>query len=269
MTCANASATKPFGAIDTPTQGGAGVRDELRELRVGADAAAEADSDRRVDDHGAGGWRLCSGPWTTTTSARTSRRCSPGYQNTAGANGAVGFRVIDTTTLTNGLHTISWTVVDNQGAIEGIGSRFFTVSNGVGRADGGGRAPASSRASAEAAEVRAIDAPPLDGAGARRSARVGSVGAVAVVWRRRRGPRVIRGEEVDRFELMLGERRGRALHGAPARGRGARAAADRVAAGRDDGRVHVGAGRRVRRARTTWCSCGGTGRGLWRGTRCA
>ena len=61
----------------------------------------------------------------------------PGFQNTAGSNGAIGFRVIDTTTLTNGLHTISWTVVDNQGAIEGIGSRFFTVSNGAGDADGG------------------------------------------------------------------------------------------------------------------------------------
>ena len=59
------------------------------------------------------------------------RDAVPGFQNTAG-NGAIGFRVIDTTTLTNGLHTISWTVVDNQGAIEGIGSRFFTVSNGAG-----------------------------------------------------------------------------------------------------------------------------------------
>ena len=56
----------------------------------------------------------------------------PGYQNTAGTNGAIGHRTIDTTTLTNGLHTISWTVTDNAGAIEGIGSRFFTVSNGTG-----------------------------------------------------------------------------------------------------------------------------------------
>ena len=43
----------------------------------------------------------------------------PGYQNTVGSNGAVGFRIIDTTTLANGLHTISWTVVDDQGCDRG------------------------------------------------------------------------------------------------------------------------------------------------------
>ena len=53
----------------------------------------------------------------------------PGFNNT---NGAIGFRVLDTTALTNGLHTIAWVVTDNQGATEGIGSRFFTVSNGAG-----------------------------------------------------------------------------------------------------------------------------------------
>ena len=71
----------------------------------------------------------------------------PGFQNTAGTNGAVGFRMIDTTTLTNGLHTISWTVTDNAGAIDGIGSRFFTVVERDGGADdGGGRRGVESRA---------------------------------------------------------------------------------------------------------------------------
>ena len=55
-----------------------------------------------------------------------------GFPGLANTNGAIGFKMIDTTQLTNGRHTISWTVVDNQGAIEGIGSRFFTVSNGTG-----------------------------------------------------------------------------------------------------------------------------------------
>src|SRR5258708_25310741 len=31
---------------------------------------------------------------------------------------------------TNGLHTIAWVVTDNVGSTSGIGSRFFTVSNG-------------------------------------------------------------------------------------------------------------------------------------------
>ena len=50
----------------------------------------------------------------------------PGYANTGRA---VGYFVIDTTTLTNGLHTIAWIVRDNMGATSGIGARFFTVIN--------------------------------------------------------------------------------------------------------------------------------------------
>jgi hypothetical protein len=50
----------------------------------------------------------------------------PGLQN---SNGAVGYFRIDTTKLTNGLHTIEWSVTDNAGHVTGIGSRFFTVQN--------------------------------------------------------------------------------------------------------------------------------------------
>ena len=52
----------------------------------------------------------------------------PGYAN---SNGAVGYFPLDTTTLANGTHTISWVVTDNLGNTEGIGSRFFTVQNGI------------------------------------------------------------------------------------------------------------------------------------------
>ena len=50
----------------------------------------------------------------------------PGYANT---NGAVGYFVLDTTTLTNGVHTIAWVVRDSAGNASGIGSRYFTVVN--------------------------------------------------------------------------------------------------------------------------------------------
>ena len=50
----------------------------------------------------------------------------PGYLN---SDGAVGFFYVDTTTLTNGVHTISWNVFDNAGHGEGIGSRYFNVFN--------------------------------------------------------------------------------------------------------------------------------------------
>ena len=50
----------------------------------------------------------------------------PGYAN---ANGAIGYYILDTTTLANGLHTIGWSVTDTGGNIQGIGSRFFRVRN--------------------------------------------------------------------------------------------------------------------------------------------
>ena len=50
----------------------------------------------------------------------------PGYANTGGP---VGYFRLDTTTLTNGVHTISWVVRDGAGNASGIGSRFFTVAN--------------------------------------------------------------------------------------------------------------------------------------------
>lgn len=50
----------------------------------------------------------------------------PGYQNTGKA---VGYFMIDTTKLPNGLHTIAWVVSDNAGHSQGIGSRYFTVQN--------------------------------------------------------------------------------------------------------------------------------------------
>ena len=42
----------------------------------------------------------------------------PGYAN---ANGAVGFYQFDSMTMANTLHTISWVVRDNAGAIQGVG----------------------------------------------------------------------------------------------------------------------------------------------------
>ena len=52
----------------------------------------------------------------------------PGLQN---SNGAIGYYLIDTTKLTNGLHTISWTATDSAGNVQGLGSRFFDVENSI------------------------------------------------------------------------------------------------------------------------------------------
>ena len=50
----------------------------------------------------------------------------PGYNNSGGAG---GYFYLDTTSLPNGVHTIAWSVTDDGGNSEGIGSRYFTVVN--------------------------------------------------------------------------------------------------------------------------------------------
>ena len=50
----------------------------------------------------------------------------PSYANTSGA---VGHFAFDTRTLSNGVHSIAWVIVDNFGNAQGVGSRYFTVAN--------------------------------------------------------------------------------------------------------------------------------------------
>jgi hypothetical protein len=50
----------------------------------------------------------------------------PGYNN---SDGAGGHFYLDTTRYANGVHTIAWSVTDNAGSTDGIGSRYFTIQN--------------------------------------------------------------------------------------------------------------------------------------------
>ncbi len=121
----NANAVKPFGAIDTPTQGGIASGSNYRNW----------------------GWVLTPQPnmiptngstinvWVdgiqlghTTYNIYRSDIASlfPGYAN---SNGAAGYFDIDTTAYNNGVHTIQWTAADNGGNTDGIGSRYFTIRN--------------------------------------------------------------------------------------------------------------------------------------------
>jgi hypothetical protein len=121
----NKDATAPFGGIDTPAQGGT------------ASGSAYVNF----------GWALTQPGKMIPTSGSTIRvyidgapvghpvynnyrvdiaTLFPGYAN---AQGAVGYYRIDTTKLSNGLHTISWSVKDSAGQTAGIGSRYFIVQN--------------------------------------------------------------------------------------------------------------------------------------------
>lgn len=59
------------------------------------------------------------------------------HRNLDAGRGAIGAYWLDTTTLSNGLHTIAWGATDSAGRDEGIGSRYFTVLNGAGDARAG------------------------------------------------------------------------------------------------------------------------------------
>ncbi len=131
MTCANA--TRPSRSARSIRRSRAAWRRERRYVNFGwvLTPLTEDDSRRRVDDHRARRRRRRSGTADYNHFRSGHRGDSSRLQQHATV--PIGFQILDTTALTNGMHTISWIVTDNQGATEGIGSRFFTVSNGAGR----------------------------------------------------------------------------------------------------------------------------------------
>jgi hypothetical protein len=125
IVCDNAHAVKPFGAIDTPAQGGLASGNPYNNF----------------------GWALTPQPKSIPTDGSTITvyvdgvalghpsynhyrsdiaTLFPGYAN---SDGAVGVYGLDTTAFANGVHTVAWSVMDSSGQVDGIGSRFFTVQN--------------------------------------------------------------------------------------------------------------------------------------------
>lgn len=125
VTCDNANAVKPFGAIDTPAQGGTASGTAYRNQ----------------------GWVLTPMPNSIPTDGSTIHvivdgvdlgqvfyniyrsdiaALFPGYAN---SSGAAAYFDLDTTAYANGVHTIAWSAVDNAGNADGIGSRYFTIQN--------------------------------------------------------------------------------------------------------------------------------------------
>jgi hypothetical protein len=152
----NATAILPFGAIDTPRQGetiaGASYVNFGWALTPQPKSIPVDGSTFQVFVDG-----VSLGPVTYNLFRPDVAALFPGYAN---AGGAVGYRLLDTTALDEGLHTIAWTVVDSLGAAAGIGSRYFRVSNSA-----PGTAP--SFASGVSAALRSRVAQPSRGVPAR------------------------------------------------------------------------------------------------------
>jgi hypothetical protein len=124
---ANASSTRPFGTIDTPAQG-ATVSGTI--INFGW---ALAPLPRQIPTNGSTIDVYIDGVFRGHPVYNNVRAdiatLFPGLYNTTGGRGAIGFFSIDTTTLSNGLHTIQWVIRDDIGQASGVGSRFFRVQN--------------------------------------------------------------------------------------------------------------------------------------------
>ncbi|MGD2085929.1 MAG: hypothetical protein PVH61_07080 [Candidatus Aminicenantes bacterium] len=123
--CDNANAVKPFGAIDTPTQGGSTSGSSYINW----------------------GWVLTPQPNYIPTDGLTINVYVDGvnlghptyniyrsdiatlFPQCVNSNGATGYFYLDTTAYENGVHTIQWTARDSGGNSDGIGSRYFSISN--------------------------------------------------------------------------------------------------------------------------------------------
>jgi hypothetical protein len=121
----NAHATKPFGTIDTPTQGGTASGSAFVNF-----AWALTQQPNIIPTDGSTITVIIDGQQVGHPTYNQFRSdiatLFPGYMN---SNGAVGYYFLDTTKLANGAHTISWNVFDSANHSEGIGSRYFNVTN--------------------------------------------------------------------------------------------------------------------------------------------
>ena len=124
IVAANAGSTRPFGTIDTPAQGAtvSGVVDNFGWSLTPQPAMIPIDgSTITVYLDG-----VAIGHPTYNLNRADIVAAFPGYANT---DGAVGHFGLDARSLINGVHILSWVVIDDHGNAQGIGSRYITVAN--------------------------------------------------------------------------------------------------------------------------------------------
>jgi len=125
ISCDNSSAYKPFGTIDTPTQGGEASGDSFVNF-----GWALTPQPNYIPDDGStvsvyiNGINIGNAVYNQYRSDVAN--LFSGYSN---SDGAVGYFFIDTTEYANGVHTIAWHVEDSAGNSDYIGTRYFTIIN--------------------------------------------------------------------------------------------------------------------------------------------
>jgi len=127
--CDNANGVKPFGTIDTPTQGGSASGSSF--VNWGWVLTPKPNS-IPIDGSTITVWvdGVNIGHPTYNVYRSDIAASFPGYAN---SNGAAGYFYLDTTAYTNRVHIIQWLAADNAGNIDGIGSRYFSIQNSQSR----------------------------------------------------------------------------------------------------------------------------------------
>ncbi|MCP4219411.1 MAG: hypothetical protein GY765_32550, partial [bacterium] len=132
INCDNANAVKPFGAIDTPAQGGTASGSAFENWGWALTPAPNIiPTDGSTIDVWIDGVNV--GNPTYDLYREDIAALFPGYGN---SNGAIGYLALDCGEYADGVHTISWTATDDAGNADGIGSRYFTISNAGSRTEG-------------------------------------------------------------------------------------------------------------------------------------
>jgi Tol biopolymer transport system component len=132
ITCTNAASIDPFGTIDTPAQGAVASGSTYFNF-----AWALTPQPKIIPFDGSTLVVFVDGvPLGNPSYNHFRDDIATFFPGLANSGGAIGVFTLDTTTLTNGVHTIAWSVTDNLGAVTGIGSRFFSVSNGASVTEG-------------------------------------------------------------------------------------------------------------------------------------
>jgi hypothetical protein len=123
ITIINATAVKPFGAIDKPIPGGTASGSNYRAI-----GWALTPPPNKIPSNGIhlfiDGVDL--GEATYDIFRQDVYDLFPGYEN---RNGALAYYDFNTTGYDNGMHTIQFAAKDNAGNTDGIGSRYFNIYN--------------------------------------------------------------------------------------------------------------------------------------------
>lgn len=140
VTLDNKNAVKPFGALDTPGQGG--VASGSSYINWGwalTPQPGKIPTDGSTIDVVVDGAKVGKPVYNIYRSDIAN--LFPSYAN---SQGAIGYFYLNTSAYANGIHTIQWIAKDNKNRSDGIGSRYFTVTN-TGRSAQSGTASGASQ----------------------------------------------------------------------------------------------------------------------------